>query len=122
MNLKKSRRIVTTVCAVTLCSLLLLSSSANAQRRERLKKTEDPASIKIMDSTQAQWGRRSVNDSIYKGMPVNATYLERGRQRLPKTFWMYKPKPIDSDNIVQSSKKPASPAKIRVNGKSQDLK
>lgn len=122
MNLKRPKRIATTICALTLCSVLLMSLSANAQRRERLNKSEDPASIKFMDSTQAQWGRRSVNDQIYKGVPVNATYLERGRQRLPDTFWMYKPKPISTDDLVGPTKKTSPPATIKVNGKSQDLK
>ena len=105
---------------LTVCGLMLaLTLGAAAEKRP--KKKEGQQSISVMDSTEAQWGRRSINDSIYRGYTVNAVYFERGRQRLPDSFKMYKPQPIGEDNIVKSSSPGETPTTINVNGKSQKL-
>lgn len=104
----------------TVCGLILaMATGISAQ--EKPEKKESQPSISVMDSTEAQWGRRSINDSIYRGYTVNAVYFERGRQKLPDSFKMYKPKPIGADNIVRSENSSETPTTIKVNGKNQKL-
>ena len=116
MRLQKFRRVPV---AVGLALALTFVTGAGAQEKDKEAKKDRSPSISVMDSTEAQWGRRSINDSIYRGYTVNAVYLERGRQRLPDSFHMYKPKPIDESNVVQSGSE--SPTTIRVNGSEQSL-
>ena len=108
----------------TLRNLLILglatALTAGALAEKRPEKKDGYSPISVLDSSEAQWGRRSINDSVYRGYTVNAVYLERGRQKLPDTFRMYKPTPINSDNIVKSSTN-KSPTVIKVNGKNQKL-
>lgn len=104
--------------ACGLSVLMLAGLAANAQSEKSEEDEKPQRSISIMDSTEAQWGRRSVNDSIYRNLPVNAVYLERGKQRLPDSFKMYKPKGIGEENMVSSEKAPTT---IRVNGRVQNL-
>lgn len=101
-------------------SILMLASFAAAQSRSKENSEDEKPqqSISIMDSTEAQWGRRSVNDSVYKNMPVNAVYLERGKQRLPDSFKMYKPKRLGEENMSGFEEAPTT---IRVNGRVQNL-
>lgn len=104
--------------AATLTTVLLLSLAAGAQSSRRQgdsDTSDDEPPISIMDSTDAQWGMRSVNDSVYQGYPMNAIYLERGRQRLPDNFPKYTPKPLTNEIVVRSSSDP-TPSTIRVNG------
>jgi hypothetical protein len=105
------------VTAVGLALIFTLSITAGAQssRRQNKDKSDDQAPISIMDSTEAQWGMRSVNDSVYQGYPMNAVYLERGRTRLPDSFPKYTPKPLGNEIVVRSSDQP-TPSTIRVNG------
>ena len=88
--------------------------------------------ISILDSSEAQWGRRSINDSIYRGYTVNAVYLERGRQKLPGSFQLYKPSRFGIDSIVRAAPKQnpsatilqtktQSPTTIKVNGEEQRI-
>lgn len=96
--------------------LLFTALSAEAQsRRQNKDKPEEETSISILDSTDAQWGMRSVNDSVYQGYPMNAVYLERGRTKLPANFPKYTPKPLGNDMVVRSSDS-KSGTTIRVNG------
>jgi hypothetical protein len=96
--------------------VLLMSLGAGAQSRRHDKdKSDDQPPITILDSTDAQWGMRSVNDSVYQGYPMNAVYLERGRQRLPDTFPKYTPRKLGNEIVVRSSQQ-AAPSTIRVNG------
>lgn len=88
--------------------------------KDKDKKREKQTSFSVLDSTEAQWGRRSINDSIYRGYTVNAVYLERGRQRLPDSFNMYKPQPIGAENVIGSEDESPTTT-IRVNGKEQKL-
>ncbi len=97
-----------------------MSLGLTALSEKRPEKKEGSPSISVMDSTEAQWGRRSINDSIYRGYTVNAVYFERGRQRLPDSFDMYKATPVDSDTILHSNVK-ENPTTIKVNGKEQTL-
>lgn len=112
------------ICAVVTASLVLsLSSGVMAQKsssKDKDKKREKQTSFSVLDSTEAQWGRRSINDSIYRGYTVNAVYLERGRQRLPDSFNMYKPQPIGAENVIGSEDESPTTT-IRVNGKEQKL-
>jgi len=112
----KTRKTRSTLC-VSLAFVCALTLTSWAE--ERPKKKSDAASISVMDSTEAQWGRRSINDSIYRGYTVNAVYLERGRQRLPDSFHMYKPSPISEKNVIRSGQ--GEPTTIRVNGVEQTL-
>lgn len=98
--------------------LIALTFIANAEKPE---KKEGQTSFSVMDSTEAQWGRRSINDSVYRGYTVNAVYLERGRQKLPDSFKMYRPSPVGEEVIERSSKPDQTPTTIRVNGKDQKL-
>lgn len=108
------------VCsALAACLVLALSTGvvADDQTTEKEKgKKKEATSFSVLDSTEAQWGRRSINDSIYRGYTVNAVYLERGRQRLPDSFNMYRPQPV---NVESSGGE--SPTTIKVNGKEQKL-
>ncbi len=115
-----------------LAALWVLGGSPVAAQNQRSEKETPPEStqIKILDSTEAQWGRRSVNDSVYLGYPVNMVYQERGRQRLPETFRMYQPEPIDHSNIVQKTRSESEtgaagesepPTRIRMNGTERSL-
>jgi hypothetical protein len=104
--------------ALTLGLLFSLTLTAFAEKRP--EKKEGQSSISVMDSTEAQWGRRSINDSVYRGYTVNAVYFERGRQRLPDSFNMYKPTPIGPAN-VGDSKDSQTPTTIKVNGVDQDI-
>lgn len=98
-----------------------LASDAVAQKKDgETKKEQRSPGISVLDSTEAQWGRRSINDSVYRGYTVNAVYLERGRQRLPDSFRMYRPTPIDENSIVGSGEKQA-PMTIKVNGQDQPI-
>lgn len=99
--------------------LAALVIPAVAEKRPEKKERGSNSSISVLDSTEAQWGRRSINDSIYRGYTVNQVYLERGRQKLPDSFNMYKPTPIGAESVVKSSDK--VPVTIRVNGKEQKL-
>jgi hypothetical protein len=100
---------------ITLICMLSLSATAQSRRQNTDQKSDDDPPISIMDSTEAQWGMRSVNDSVYQGYPMNAVYLERGRQRLPDSFPKYTPKPLGNEIVVRSSDQ-ATPSTIRVNG------
>ena len=100
--------------ALALGLVLALSVSAMA---DRPKKKKEAASFSVLDSTEAQWGRRSINDSIYRDYTVNAVYFERGRQALPDTFKMYKATPVGAESIPGE----VAPTTIRVNGKEQKL-
>ncbi len=111
-----------------LFGLLLGSAGAQDSDKRSNKETEQSTQFKFLDSTEAQWGRRSVNDSVYLGYPVNAVYQERGRQRLPDSFKGYRPGPIDHSSIVQKTKSDselepldAVPSRIRVNGSERPL-
>lgn len=101
--------------------VLSLGMTALAQKEKKEKDKKEPASFTVLDSTEAQWGRRSINDSIYRGYTVNAVYLERGRQALPDSFNMYKPKKLGLDTIKNSKADQAAPTTIRVNGKEQKI-
>ena len=117
----------------SLISALLLSLSMTGLAHETTHRTGDGyRPISILDSTEAQWGRRSLNDSIYRGYTVNAVYLERGRQKLPGSFQLYKPTRIGIDSIVRSGPKQSpsativesqkkSPTTIKVNGQEQKI-
>lgn len=110
---------ITKRIALSSIALLTFSTMVVSAQNRRPEKKEN-SSISILDSTEAQWGRRSINDSIYRGYTVNAVYAERGRQRLPDSFNMYKPTAVDETTIVNSS--PAQDVTtIRVNGKEQKL-
>ena len=74
-----------------------LAQEAESGKEDKGKKKE-ATSFSVLDSTEAQWGRRSINDSVYRGYTVNAVYLERGRQRLPDSFKMYRPQPISVES------------------------
>lgn len=110
-----------TICAALLaCSLAVgLTQTASADRRP--KKKEGQPSISVLDSTEAQWGQRSINDSLYRGYTVNAVYFERGRQKLPDSFNMYKPQPIGEQNLVRPVQSNGAPTTIRINGTERDL-
>lgn len=102
---------------IALLFTLSLGAGAQSSRRQGDKdKGDDVAPISIMDSTQAQWGMRSVNDSVYQGYTVNGVYSERDRtNKLPESFPKYTPHKLGNEIIVRSSDKPA-PSTIRVNG------
>lgn len=103
------------VAAAGIAVALLFSLSAGAQSRRHDKdKSDDNPPISIMDSTEAQWGMRSVNDSVYQGYPMNAVYLERNRTKLPESFPKYSPGKLGNEIVVRS--KDAVPSTIRVNG------
>jgi hypothetical protein len=104
------------VAAAGIAVALLLSGSAAAQsRRHNKDKSDDNPPISIMDSTEAQWGMRSVNDSVYQGYPMNAVYWERDRTKLPDSFPKYTPRKLGNEIVVRSSSTPM-PSTIRVNG------
>lgn len=109
------------LCAGLLVCGLTLSLTHVASAEKRPKKKEGQTSISVLDSTEAQWGQRSINDSLYRGYTVNAVYLERGRQKLPDSFNMYKPKPISEDNFVRPVQSSGPPTTIRVNGTEREL-
>lgn len=97
--------------------LVTLGAPGECQSRRHSKdKDKDPAAISVLDSTEAQWGMRSVNDSLYRGYPLNAVYLERSRTRLPESFPHYKQGKLGSEIIVSSPKDNSPPTTIRVNG------
>lgn len=105
----------TRVLAATLALSTLISVGVEAQsRRHNKEKKDEEVPITILDSTETQWGMRSVNASVYQGLPMNAVMLERGRQPLPDSFPRYQPKPLGTDIVIRS--KDAAPATIRVNG------
>lgn len=105
------------VIAAGIGLILLCSVTANAQgsRRQDKDKSDDELPISIMDSSQAQWGMRSVNDSVYQGYPMNAVYLERGRTRLPDIFPRYQSGKLGNEIVIRASGV-ATPSSIRVNG------
>lgn len=109
----RSQRVI--AIGIALAFSLSLSAVAQSSRRHNKDKAEEDPPISFMDSTEAQWGMRSVNDSVYQGYPLNAVYLERGRQRLPDNFPKYVPKPLGNDIVVRSSEQTV-PTTIRVNG------
>jgi hypothetical protein len=111
-----SYRKTTVGTALALGLVMALSIGAAA---ERPKKKKEASSLSILDSTEAQWGRRAVNDSVYRDYTVNAVYFERGRQRLPDSFKMYKPTPIGADSVGHSGGE--TPTTMTVNGKEQKL-
>lgn len=84
---------------------------------KRPEKKEGGTSFSVLDSTEAQWGMRSINDSVYRNYTVNGVYLERGRQKLPDTFNMYQPSPIDTGAPLPGK----SPTTITINGQKQEL-
>lgn len=100
--------------ALALGLVMALSVSAVADRPTKKK---EASSFSVLDSTEAQWGRRSINDSVYRDYTVNAVYFERGRQRLPDSFRMYKPTPVGAESVSGET----APTTIRVNGKEQKL-
>lgn len=109
------KRNVYQVLAAGLTLSLLLSIGVEAQsRRQNKDKKDDNVPITILDSSETQWGMRSVNASVYQGLPMNAVMLERGRTPLPESFPRYQPKPLGNEIVVKS--RDAAPATIRVNG------
>ncbi len=98
---------------LALTFVLSLSVDAQSRRQNKDKKNED-VPITILDSSEAQWGMRSVNASVYQGLPMNAVMLERGRTPLPDSFPRYQPKPLGTEIVVRS--KDTAPTTIRVNG------
>lgn len=101
--------------AAGLAFTLLLSIGVDAQsRRQNKDKKSEDVPISVLDSSEAQWGMRSVNASVYQGLPMNAVMLERGRAPLPDSFPRYQPKPLGNEIVVKS--RDAAPATIRVNG------
>ncbi len=103
------------VLATGLALTVLLSIGVEAQsRRQNKENKDDNVPITILDSSETQWGMRSVNASVYQGLPMNAVMLERGRTPLPESFPRYQPKPLGNEIVIQS--KEAAPATIRVNG------
>lgn len=114
-----SRRVVT--FGFALLFTLSLGASAQSRRQGDKDKSDDAAPISIMDSTQAQWGMRSVNDSVYQGYTVNGVYLERDRtNKLPESFPKYTPRKLGNEIVVRSSDQ-AAPSTIRVNGVDKPL-
>lgn len=89
---------------------------------ERPKKKDGQTSVSVMDSTEGQWGCRSINDSLFRGYTVNAVYAERSKQKLPDSFHMYKPQPITEANLTRPVQSDGVPTTIRINGKEQKLK
>lgn len=111
---KQKRRAV--AAGIALVFLFSVGAGAQSSRRQDKDKSDDEAPISIMDSTQAQWGMRSVNDSVYQGYTVNGVYLERDRtNKLPESFPKYTPRKLGNEIVVRSSDTPA-PSTIRVNG------
>ena len=114
--MKRTQRTLITALVAGLIFSMGLTAMA-----ERPKKKDEPQSFKVLDSTEAQWGRRSINDSVYRNYTVNAVYFERGRQALPDSFHMYKPSKIGLDSIKNSKADEQAPTMIRVNGQEQKL-
>lgn len=102
---------------VTVLSVAMMLSAA-ADRPTKKDKKKNNISVSVLDSTEAQWGRRSINDSVYRDSTVNAVYFERGRQRLPDSFKMYRATPVTSDVITSSGPDTTT---ITVNGREQKL-
>ena len=111
-NSKKYRNV-----ALALALGFSLSLAAGAEKRPEKKEN---TSFSVLDSTEAQWGMRSINDSVYRGYTVNAVYLERGRQALPDSFNMYRATPVNAERL-SPSEDPNPPTTFRVNGKEQQL-
>lgn len=103
--------------AIALALGISLSMVAGAEKRPEKKEN---TSFSVLDSTEAQWGMRSINDSVYRGYTVNAVYLERGRQALPDSFKMYRATPVTSESASPSEEQNV-PTTFRVNGKEQEL-
>ena len=115
--MSSQKKTVSQALAAALVLALTVGGLAQEAKSEKDKgKKKEATSFSVLDSTEAQWGRRSINDSVYRGYTVNAVYLERGRQRLPDSFKMYRPQPIS----VESSGG-ETPTTINVNGKQQKL-
>ncbi len=106
---------------------LTLSAQGQSRRPEKKEKPADDVSISVLDSSDAQWNMRSMNDTVYRNTPMNAAYFERDRVKLPDSFKMYRPKSLGDDMVVKTGSSDlqidgVAPTTIRVNGKDQPLK
>lgn len=117
------------VCLIV-AGCLSLGAQAQSSRPEKKDKPAEDVSFSVLDSTEAQWNMRSMNDTVYRNLPMNAAYFERDRIRLPDSFRMYQPQSLGEEMIVKSPEAGedtskvdvAAPTTIRVNGKVQPLK
>lgn len=109
---------------------LLLAGPVAAEKSEKAKSKETVAQeeddrgpdVSFMDSTEAQWFRRSVNDSVYwPGYSPNAVFIERDQVRTEKLN-IYKPTTEVRFGKLQSRQAPPPDYKLTVNGKVVQVK
>ncbi|MGE0496067.1 MAG: hypothetical protein AB7S38_43080 [Vulcanimicrobiota bacterium] len=119
------------ILSVVLVGTTLTPSLAQSRKRdknreqtqeEKEKEDVEGAEFTFMDSTEAQWFRRSVNDSIYYGYTVNGVFNERDRVRLGQEFQMYKPAEVTFGKLKQTKTSPAPNYKLNINGRTVDVK
>lgn len=110
---------------------LMLAGPVAAEKSEKAKSKETVAQeeeedrgpdVSFMDSTEAQWFRRSVNDSVYwPGYSPNAVFIERDQVRTQKLN-IYKPTTEVRFGKLQSRQAPPPDYKLTVNGKVVQVK
>lgn len=117
------RHIFAGLLVVTLLSGLGNPADAQNHRSKKDKDSEkEESSVKVLDSTEAQWFRRSVNDSVYGTYTVNGVFNERDKVRLGQKFNIYKPTSVKVGKLEQRPAFEQPEYKLRINGKTVEVK
>ena len=102
-------------------SLSLLCTPAFAQSNTPEDPEREPG-VKFLDSSEAFWFRRSVNDSIYHAYTVNGVFNERDKVRLGQEFKIYRPTPVKFEKLNPAPQGPTPEYTIKMNGKLVQVK
>ncbi len=118
------RYVVVGMCCFSLFAGLTTPADAQPKKATQAQQEEDvdDLDVSFMDSSDAVWFRRSVNDSIYNGYTVNGVFHERGRARLRNDFYRYSPGQVTFGKVQQTKVDPKPNYQLRVNGKVVEVK
>ena len=101
---------------------LLALAPAFGQTTNPDEELDKEPGVKFLDSSEAWWHRRSINDSIYKDYTVNGVFNERAQVRLGQEFHLYKKSEVKLGKVEPVAKGPAPNYSIKMNGKVVQVK
>lgn len=91
-------------------------------QKDKDPEVDDEPGVKFLDSSEAWWFRRSVNDSIYNNYTVNGVFNERDKVRLGQEFQRYKSSEVKLVKVQPMAKGPAPTYHLKMNGKVVEVK
>ncbi len=105
-----------------LVALLTFGTAFAQTDKDKEAEVDDEPGVKFLDSSEAWWFRRSVNDSIYHAYTVNGVFNERDQVRLGQEFQRYKSSEVKLMKVQPAATGPAPTYRLKMNGKVVEVK